>query len=62
MVNKMVNYNRFKIDSNPVVKDLNLDFEIIQFWCWMYQHVDSPADCNDIIRVAMCDLMKYPYL
>ena len=58
----MIQYNRFEIGADIVTKDLNLDFEIIQFWCFMYQYVDSPVDCNDIIRVAMCDLMKYPYL
>lgn len=58
----MIQYNRFKIGADLATKDLNLDFEIIQFWCFMYQYADSPSDCNDIIRVAMSDLMKYPYL
>ena len=58
----MIQYNRFKIGADLATKDIDLDFEMIQVWCWMSQHVDSPADCYDIIRVAMCDLMKYPYL
>lgn len=54
----MVNYNKIKRDSNPILFDMWLDFEMINFWL-CYGHI---VDTYDYVLSALNDLTKYPYM
>ena len=54
----MINYNKVKRDSDPILFDMWLDFEMINFWlCYGYM-----CDTYDFVLSALNDLTKYPYM
>lgn len=54
----MINYNKIKGNSDPVLFDMWLDFEMINFWL-CYGHI---VDTYDFVLSALNDLTKYPYM